>query len=370
VAIRMAAAQAGLDHDVSLIAPRHPSRASTVLESIAEVPGADRVRVYQTDLPQHSPFSTTHISGALDSILPVDVVHIHGTWGYAFLKIAKTLRKINVPYVLRPFGTLDYWSMSQKALKKKLALALAFRRMINGAGAIQALNIHEHDSILRFGFTTPVRIIPNGVFLDEVDIETSPDEFRQSAEGLGDHPYLLFLSRLHYKKGLDILAEAWKIVSPHHPDLKLVVAGPREDDSIDDFTKRIEDAGLGDTVAIPGPVYGSRKTAAFRESIGFVLPSRQEGFSVAITEALALGIPAVITNECHFPEVGQENAGIVTELDHHSFAQGVLKLLTDPEQRTRMGNNAATLIRDRYTWPSIAAQSEQLYLELCGQNDQ
>src|SRR5690606_2487096 len=123
---------------------------------------------------------------------------------------------------------------------------------------IHALNAHERDTIAALGLGPPIEVIPNGVFLEEIDIPADVAAFRASIEGLGERPYALFLSRLHFKKGLDLLAEAWKIVAPQFPEHRLVVAGPREDDAIDDFRRRIAAANLQSTVLEAGAVYGSR----------------------------------------------------------------------------------------------------------------
>ena len=112
---------------------------------------------------------------------------------------------------------------------------------------------------------------------------------------------------------------------------------------------------------LPGPIYGSRKTAAFRESIAFVLPSRQEGFSIAITEALGLGTPVVITHGCHFPEVEQAGAGVVTDLDAGAFGEAMVRVASDDTARAGMAERAARLVRENYTWPRIAEQSVELY---------
>lgn len=332
-----------------------------VRESIDEVRGSDRVQIEWSDLPTHPLLETQYLLEPLKRVLPADVVHLHGTWSWGFIRVAAMLRRLKIPYVVRPFGTLDYWSMAQKGMKKKLAMALFMRRMLDGAAAIQALNAHERDSIERFGFRAPVRVVPNGVFLEEVAIETEPGLFRRSVPGLGDAPFLLFLSRLHYKKGLDILAEAWARFARDHPGVHMVVAGPDEDGSVRGFESAIDEAGLGGRVHLVGPVYGARKTAAFRECAAFVLPSRQEGFSVAVTEALGLGCAVVITEGCNFPEVADAEAGLITSLNAEEFAMAIARVMDDETLRAKMGENAARLVRDNYTWPKIGEQMVALY---------
>jgi glycosyltransferase involved in cell wall biosynthesis len=256
---------------------------------------------------------------------------------------------------------LDVWSLKRSRWKKRIAMALVHGRMLRGAGAIHALNAHERNTIAALRLGPPIEVIPNGVFLEEIEIPSDIAAFRASVPGLGDRPYALFLSRLHFKKGLDILAEAWKLVGPEFPDHRLVVAGPREDDSIDDFRRRIAAAGVQGSVVEAGAVYAGMKVAAFRGCACFVLPSRQEGFSVAITEALALGAPVVVSRDCHFPEVSEVGAGIETSLDPTEFAAAMRRMLGDAGLRASAGGAGARLVRERFVWPQIAAQTIRLY---------
>jgi glycosyltransferase involved in cell wall biosynthesis len=259
---------------------------------------------------------------------------------------------------------LDIWSLRQRRLKKRLALALGYRRMLGEAGAIHALNAHERDTIAALGFGSRIVVIPNGVFLEEIERAAEPPLFREAHPELGEAPYVLFLSRLHYKKGLDILGEAWARVGHAFPDHKLVVAGPRQDDTIEVLRRRLGEEGLSGSVVEVGEVYADMKTAAFRGAECFVLPSRQEGFSVAVTEALALGVPVVISTECHFPEVTEAGAGIETSLEPEDVADALSRMLGEPTLRVESGRAGARLIRERFTWPRIAEQTIALYASL------
>ena len=364
---RVSAAQAAIGHSVAVVGPRDPSRDGVIDESRRTVIGVDRVRVERTELPagRAATLSDTRVPRAMDRIASdlggIDVVHLHGVWDVPIVRAAAWCRGRGVPYIIRPAGMLDIWSLKRSKWKKRVAMALVHRRMIRGAAAIHALNAHERDTIAALGLGPPIEVIPNGVFLEEIDVPADVAAFRASIEGLGDRPYALFLSRLHFKKGLDLLAEAWKIVAPQFPEHRLVVAGPREDDAIDDFRRRIAGANLQGTVIEAGAVYAARKAAAYRGSACFVLPSRQEGFSVAITEALALGTPVVVSRDCHFPEVSEVGAGIETSLEPPDIAAALSRMLGDDAFRASAGAAGAALVRDRFTWPRIAAQTIALY---------
>jgi glycosyltransferase involved in cell wall biosynthesis len=363
---RLAAAQAALGHDVTAVGARAPDRDGVVEASRVGVVGGDRVSVLKADRPPGRVAAAlgSRVVDAVRAAPTPDIVHMHGVWDVPLLRTARWCRARGVPYVVRPAGMLDVWTLRQRAAKKKIALALAYRRMLDRAGAIHALNAHERDTVADLGFASPIEVIPNGVFLEEIERPGDPADFRAEHPALGDRPYALFLSRLHFKKGLDILAEAWARVAPEFPEHRLVLVGPREDDSIDDFRARVERAGVAGSVVEAGAVYGALKPAAFRGAECFVLPSRQEGFSVAITEALALGVPAVVSRDCHFPEISEVGAGVETSLDPEDVAGALRRVLADEGFRRRASEAGRTLVRERFTWPRIARETLALYARL------
>jgi glycosyltransferase involved in cell wall biosynthesis len=289
----------------------------------------------------------------------VDVVHIHTIWEDIQHQAAKLARELKKPYVFVPQGMLDPWSLSQRKWVKRIFLALRVKRDLNGASFIHALNQDEANLIGPLGIQTRSELIPNGVDLSLFRPLPPKGTFWQRHPEIGDHPYVLFLSRLHYKKGLDYLADSFAIVAKQRPNVRLVVAGP-DDGAEKDFDARIAAAGLTDRVFRVGPLYDLDKSSAMVDAELFVLPSRQEGLSVATVEAMACRTPAVITEGCHFPEVGEAGAGIVTPLDASAIANAMLQLLNDPALRERMAA-AAIQLGEAYSWDRIAAKTFKLY---------
>jgi glycosyltransferase involved in cell wall biosynthesis len=278
-----------------------------------------------------------------------DAVHIHTLWEEIQHQAACIARDLNRPYVFVPHGMLDPWSLSQSKWAKRTFLAWRVKRDLNGAMFIHALNRDEARLIEPLGIHAPCEIIPNGI--DAIDPRPEAAAFEK--------PYVLFLSRLHPKKGLDYLADAFLIVAKQRPDVTLIVAGP-DDGAENDFDARITAAGLGDRVQRVGPLYGDVKFAVMRGAALFVLPSRQEGFSVAIVEVLACGTPVVISEQCHFPEVGESGAGKVVPLDASAIAEAMLALLNDLGAREAASGKARELA-SQYTWDRIAQQTLDLY---------
>lgn len=349
VVLRLAAAQATLGHDVTIASndrTQGPERAYAQLNAL----GLDDKQWVQIG-------TDATLQQAIDG---ADMLHTHGVWCRLVTKGTAAARKIGVPYAVTPHGMLDPWCLAQKTLKKKIALALFTRRMINGAAFIHVLNKDEGELIMPLGLTARPITIPNGVSLDEIDPLPEPGLFRKTCPQLGDRPFVLFLSRLHHKKGLDYLADAFKRVIDTRPDTHLVVAGP-DGGAQKPFEGQIKTLGIQERVLITGPIYGREKLEALVDADVFCLPSRQEGFSIAVTEALACGLPAVISEDCHFPEVAQVGAGRVCKLSADAVGEALIEILGDAEQAKRMGAAGRALIESRYTWPRIAERCVQAY---------
>lgn len=291
-----------------------------------------------------------------------DVAHLHGVFPVPNVVVAQLCRLLGTPYVHTPHGSLHTGAMAEKRLKKVVGRhLLGFGSMVRHAAATHALN---DDEISGSAWPMPARVevIPNGVFADEFADLPAPGAFRPTVPGLGDAPFVLFLSRLHPGKGCAELGEAFGALAAARPDLHLVACGN------DQGGKALLEAaaragGWTDRLHCPGVVMGDRKLAAFVDAAVYTLPSHHEGFSMAITEAMTCGAPVVITEPCHFPEVAEAGAGRVVPLDAGALAQGLAAVLDDPD-RAAMGARGRQMILDHYTWPAIAARVVDLYREV------
>ena len=298
-----------------------------------------------------------------DQLAGVDVLHLHGVWDPILHAAAQAARRRNIPWIVTPHGMLDPWCMTQGRLKKQLALRAWVRpTILNGARFIHALNADETRGMASLVGTTPMEVVPNGVFPDELAPPDDPGAFRSASPFLGADPYVLFLSRLHYKKGLDVLVDAFARTQDRCPTARLVIAGP-DDGYEDTLHALVDDTAARERIHIVGPLYGDTKRNAIVEAACFCLPSRQEGFSMAITEALGFGTPVVITDACHFPEVASAGAGHVVELDAAAVADALVDLLTHQSTRDAMGAAGVTLVSEHYTWPKIAERFDELLQE-------
>jgi glycosyltransferase involved in cell wall biosynthesis len=173
-------------------------------------------------------------------------------------------------------------------------------------------------------------------------------------------PYIIFLSRRHFKKGLDYLAEAFGQFCQKNSEIDLVVVGP-DDGERAPFECRINRLGIRPRVHITGPLYGQKKYMALLGALCFCLPSRQEGFSMAIIEAMSCGLPVIVTKNCHFPEIQQFGCGEVVELDANAIAAALERTIQDEQNRKTIGQAAKKFVLSRYTWSKIAVRTISIY---------
>ena len=291
-----------------------------------------------------------------------DVVHLHGVWDPILRLAALEARAQGRPYLVLLNGMLDPWSLQQKWLKKRIALALGYRQLLDRAARLHFGNRDEQRLVQPLRLKAKGVIVPNGI--DPAEVQSiAPGKFRQQFPILGDDPYVLFLGRLHVKKGLPCLAEAFSILTSQRSDARLIVAGPDEG-ARQPFEAQIQRLGLGDRVHVVGPLYGEDKWAALNDAACLCLPSHQEGFSIALLESLASRLPVVISEECHFPEVAEEGAGLVVSRNPRAVAAALGQILADDALRQRMGAAGRRLVEASYTWDKVAGQCDQIYADV------
>lgn len=282
------------------------------------------------------------------------VVHIHGIWSQLAAEACKYAKRAGIPYVIAPRGMLDPWSLRQRRLKKQLALTLKWRSILDNAHFIHALNDDEARLIGKLGLKSRVRVSPNGIFVEKLqqlkDVDGSDCRARYGE-------YILFMSRLHYKKGLDFLIQGYSEYLKRGGTARLVIAGPDEGEKSKTLAL-IDRLGIQASVSMIGPVYGQAKYQLLRGAKVFCLPSRQEGFSMAIIEAAAAGVPVVISTHCHFDEIAQAGAGDVIELDAEAIGGSLYKYAAF---NTDAGQRGSELIRKKYIWETIAPKLVDWY---------
>jgi glycosyltransferase involved in cell wall biosynthesis len=301
-----------------------------------------------------------------DAVRRAEVVHMHGLWQGHTRRGARTARAARVPYLISAHGMAEPWALRQKALKKRLYTALIEGKNLRRASCLHALSRPEIGHLRVLAPRTPIGFVPNGVDLGPFEHLPARAELEAEIPELVGKFVLLFLGRLHLKKGLDLLASALMTLAADHPDLHVLLAGP-DDGALAPFLGPIDQGGLSARVTCLGHVAGERARRAWGAADAFILPSYSEGFSMAILEALAARLPVVITTACHFPELAAADGGIVVSPTAEGVCGGLRDLLErSPAQRSELGRRGRALVEQHYTWDRQARRLADIYRWMAG----
>ncbi len=293
-----------------------------------------------------------------------DLIHVHEIWHYPAFAAFYAARRHKLPYVVTIHGELSDWGLRQKALKKRLYRLCELDRRLNEAGSLHAITSTEKEQILKLGYKAPVLIAPNGINPSIFEALPSPARFLQRFPALKGKRVVLFLGRLHLKKGLDILARSFSMIARQFEDAILLVAGPDKFGTRENMESILRSNGLLGRAVFTGLLTGEDKLAAMNYADLFVLPSHSDVLGIAVMEAMAARLPVIITSGCEFPEVSERAAGLVVEADDASVAVAISRLLADENLRKRMGQQGNKLVNERYTWQATADTIVGLYTGL------
>ena len=313
------------------------------------------------------PAYARHLAAHLErTIADFDIVHVHGLWHFGGLIACRLARRKGVPYVISLHGELDGRRLRYKRSRKRVYRTLFLDRALRGATALHAVSAAERHHVAALSLQTPVFVCPVGVDLAQFDELPSQrhNALLWNYRQLQNSRVVLYLGRIESLKGLDVLARAFADVAVKHQDVVLLIAGRDEDGTLSDVQRTLYEAGVADRVVFTGFLTGSHKFAALACADLFVLPSYSEGFSSAVLEALAAGLPVVISEQCNFSEVEQANAGFVVPSKSGPVADAISAILANADLAKRMANNARSLIEAHYQWSVIAGRMTQHYVEL------
>jgi glycosyltransferase involved in cell wall biosynthesis len=285
----------------------------------------------------------------------VDLLHNHSLWIMPNVYPGRTAKRYSVPYVVSPRGTLSEWAINSGSPIKRLFWPLVQRPSLTAVSCWHATSEAEYSDIRAQGFHQPIAVIPNGVDVPELP-DKKPCEFRT----------LLFLGRIHPIKGVDLLLEAWQAVQKRFGDWRLIIAGPDNDGHLARMQRLARKLSV-ERVQFTGPLYGSQKWLAYRNSDLFILPTHSENFGLAVAEALAAGTPAIVTRGAPWEGLEPHRAGWWVETRVEALVATMQKALSLPAKELQlMGENGRRWIATDYSWPTLAGRMMDVYNWIVG----
>lgn len=282
----------------------------------------------------------------------VSILHSHGLWLAPNVYVGQAAAALGKPLVVSPRGMVSREALRFSSLSKKLMWSALQGPAYSRAAAWHATSTEEAEDIRAFGVKAPIAIIPNGIDIPE----------ERAAHPLGHAPRtLLFLSRIHPKKGLPVLLEAWARLEPLRPEWKLVIAGPDEGGHCAELAGQVRRLGVS-RVEFCGAVYGSDKDRLLKDADLFVLPTLSENFGIAVAEALAVGIPAIVTHGAPWSGLDVNRCGWWVEQGVEPLVAGLTEATAlSPEERAVMGMRGRDWMARDFGWEAIAKQMKAVY---------
>jgi glycosyltransferase involved in cell wall biosynthesis len=291
-----------------------------------------------------------------------DMVHVHTVWTYPTLAAARACGRRGVPYILRPAGMLEEWSMGRRPWKKGLYARLVEAETIRRANALHWTTEREQEQSVRWATGRPGLVVPLGLPRAAYEDLPPATSLGRRFPALQGRRVLLYLGRVHPKKQPEVAIRALAQVRREHPDAVLVVAGPGERRYLGALAALAEAQGVAGAVHFLGMLRGPEVQEAYSGASVFVLPSLQENFGLAAAEAMAAGCPVVVSPQVALaPLVSSHAAGRVAEANVPAVADAIGGLLADEPGRRAAGEHARSLVLQRFTWPAVAAELIRAY---------
>ena len=291
------------------------------------------------------------------------ILHLHTPWDRGNPALSRFARRAGIPCVLSTHGMLDEWSMSQRAAKKRLYLSVFGRRVLEGVAAVHCTAEAEWTQARRWVPRARGVVVP--LVFDLADYRDLPGPALAQGhwpEIDTGQPVVLFLSRLHYKKGPEVLVDAVGLLRERGVGARCVFAGPGEADAVAALRRRAAGLGVDGQMLYTGMVAGAEKVSLYQAADVFVLPTSQENFGFVFFEALAAGTPVVTTRGVDtWPELESSGGAVLVERDPAAIADAIEGLLNDDARRAKMGAAGRVWTLDRFAPGKVVNEYLSLY---------
>lgn len=303
------------------------------------------------------------LNARLDEVVAdFDVVHIHSLWLYPQFAAQRAARRAGVPYVVSLHGALDPYLRQRGKLRKAATSTLWQSRMLRDATIIHVTTRAEQDLTDDIARGTPRAIVPNGTWVDRLAPDDADGQrFRaEFLEGF-DGPLLMFLGRITFKKGLELLIDSFAHVLRSTPQARLAIVGPDDEELLPSLEQRARDLGVDDRVVFTGALYGTRRTDALAAADVWALTSHSENFGIAVIEAMAARCVTVISTAVNLAdEVRASGAGVVVDLEPVEIGDAIGALFSDSARRAEVAAAGENFAR-KFDWTAVAPQLIAMY---------
>jgi glycosyltransferase involved in cell wall biosynthesis len=354
--------QSGIQVDVATTdVDTQGDRPGVPLEEAAQEDGARvfycrrQTRFYKVSLPL--------ARWLAQNICQYNLVHIHALFSYASTAAAHQAMKHRVPYVIRPLGVLNRWGMEhRRPWLKQLSFRLVEQRIVENAAAMHYTSEQEWREAEMAGVTTRAAVIPLGIDVTKFRSLPTPERFYHRFPQARGRQVVLFLSRLDAKKGLDLLLPAFAEARRKHPAALLSIVGSGETSFVAGLHAMAEHLEISDHILWAGFLTGEDKLSAMAAASVFALPSHSENFGIALVEALAGGLPCLLSDQIGIAsEIETADAGLIAACDKAEVNVGLQWLLADSELRARLAVNARRLAQRRFSLEAMTGSLIELY---------
>ena len=300
------------------------------------------------------------------NIRAFDLIYIVAIWNYPVSLAAYYSRRNKKPYIISPRGLLYPYARRKKFWRKWVYYNFITKKDLRGASAMHYTSDDEEKAChASLGLKNQAFVIPNGIDLTEFSHLPKREIFRERYPVLGNKKVLFFLGRINWKKGLDILVPAYSKLASERDDVHLLIAGSDEAGYIKKVKSWIKRYGLEGKVTFTGMLVGRDKLAAYAASDIFVLPSYSENFGLAAVEAMACGVPVIISHQVGISrEIKENNAGLVVECNVDSLYKAMQSLLDDQNLRGSLSLNAQEMAKKYYNIDNVAEAMARMYQEI------
>jgi glycosyltransferase involved in cell wall biosynthesis len=344
-------------------------------EHLLDIPLCQRIlydRIPTYFFPRFSPsipavrefaFSGSFTTWLFKNIAKYDAIHVHALFSYTSTVAMAIARLKNVPYLVTPHGLLCEWSLQQSQQRKQSYLKLIERANLDRASAIHLTCQQERDDLLALKLRSPTFILPLALTAIPAQIPDAAKLLRQNLECPIDEPIILFLSRLHYKKGLDYLIPALGKLQDRR--FTFVIAGTGTPAYKAEIQALLVSAGIEERTQMLGFVEGEQKDLLIQGADLFALTSHSENFGISVLESLVVGTPVLVTPGVGLATVVRDrHLGYVSDLDIEAITQALDRYLADLDRAKLMGENARQFTLEHYTWDKIATDLVRVYQSL------